>query len=129
MCEEPDGLAPTVHPLLHQNVTAEPLLFREEEMARAARERLTRLHQVCQSLPARRHGQDPGVRDTEVLPVKALPPRFLVGEELATKGGRPESLPRDRHRAAVGFEEEEGAIPTFRFARELETEDSIRLHT
>jgi hypothetical protein len=25
------GLAPTVHPLLHQDVTAEPLLFREEE--------------------------------------------------------------------------------------------------
>lgn len=79
-------------------------------------------------LPARRDGEDPEVRDAEVRLVEPPPPRCLVGEELATKGGLSEPSPGDRHGAPVSFEEEVRNLPALRCIREAEAEDPIRLN-
>jgi hypothetical protein len=94
-------------------------LSEEEEPRAAAGEGPARLDEVLHPLPARRHGQDPEVRDAEVALVKPLPSCPLVREELAEKARLRESPSRDRHRASVGFEEEEGAVPAFRLILEV----------
>lgn len=80
-------------------------------------------------LSARRHGEDPEVRDAEVRPLDSLPPCLLIAKELPEKARLPEALPHDGHRAPVGFEEEEGALPVLWRAVELKAEDPIRLHS
>lgn len=125
-----DDLAPPVHPLVRQDIpTGEVLSIREEEEARAAApERSARLHKMLHPLSVRRHGEDPKVRYAEVGPLNSLPPRLLVADELAGKARLPEALPRYRHRASVGFEEEVGTAPVLWRSVELKPEDPIWLH-
>lgn len=104
------------------------LVCKEEKSRTAAYESPTRGHEVPHPLLARRHGQDPEVREAKVRLVDSPPPGLLVGEELAEKASLRESLPHNRHRTPVGFEEEEGAVPPLRFALEAQAEDPIRLH-
>jgi hypothetical protein len=100
----------------------------EEEEARAsANERPACGHKVLNSLSARRHRKDPEVWDAEVRGVEPLTPSLLVGQEFADKGGLGQALPRDRHRAPVGFKEEVGASPVHWRSVELQAEDTIRL--
>ena len=78
-------------------------------------------------LLARRHGEDPEVRDAKVRPVKALPPGLPVAEELSPEGGLLKALPHNGHRTAICFEEEVGTLPTLRLAVVVEAEYPIRL--
>lgn len=61
-------------------------------------------------------------------PVKSLPRRLLVREELAEEARLREALPRNRHRTPISFEEEERAPPVLRFVLEVQAKDPIRLH-
>src|ERR1700687_1671330 len=104
------------------------LVTREKEDPPTAPERPARGNQVPHSLLARRHGEDPEVRDAEVRSVKPLPPRLPVGEELAPERGLREALACNRHGAAVSFKEEVPKPPMIRLPRESQAEDPIRLH-
>src|ERR1700730_12342164 len=77
-------------------------------------------------LRTRRDGQDPDVRDAKVGRVKALPPGLPVAEELAPEGGLVETLPRNRHGAPVGFEEEVCESAVLRRSGEADPECAIR---
>ena len=107
--------------------TAQTLLVREEKEARAAGKRPACCHEVPHPLPARRDCEYPEVRDAEVRLVEPPPPYLPVAHELAEKARLSESLPRDRHRAPVGFEEEERMPPVPRLSLEAQAEDFIRL--
>lgn len=101
---------------------------KEEELLAYA-ERSPGGDEVPYPLLARRDGQDPEVRDGEVPPVDSLPPRLAIGDELAPEGGLPESLPQDRHRPAVRFEEEVRTPAVLRLVPESKAEDPIRFHS
>src|ERR1700674_349896 len=124
-----DRLAVAARPFIFEDVfAADHFLCGEKKEPRAAGERPALHHEVPPPLLARRHGEDPEVRDAEVPPVKALPPGLPVSEELAPEGGLIEPLPRDRHGAPVSFEEEVGAPSLLRRAGEPQTEDPIRFY-
>lgn len=55
-------------------------------------------------------------------------PCLLIAKELPEEARLPETLPLDWHGAPVGFEEEEGTVPTLQLTFEAKPEDLIRLH-
>lgn len=110
-------------------LSREPFPVGEEEQAgAAAHERLARLLKMLHPLPARRHGEDPEVRYTEVRLVESLSPRLLIRQELPEKARLPKALPHDRHRTAIRFEEEVRVPPGLQCPLELKPEDPIGLH-
>jgi hypothetical protein len=108
--------------------TAGRLLVGKEEQAPTAPERPARGKQMPPPLLARRHGEDPEVRDAEVGSVKALPPGLPVTEELAPEGGLVEAPAHNRHGAAVSFKEEVRQPPMIRLPLEAQAENPIRLY-
>lgn len=75
-----DALLPAIYPSVTEYVSvAWRLLLRKEEEALIASEGPARGYEVPHPLLARRHGEDPEVRDGEVPSVKPLPqihPRY-----------------------------------------------------
>lgn len=98
-------------------------------MSRRPRAIDTRLPGASHPLLARGHSEDPEVRDAEVGLVVSLPPCLLVADELAQEARLREPIPRDRHGAPVGFEEEECVPPVLRRVLEAKAEDPIGFHS